>query len=155
MSERPIFTGSVNPAHPKASLAFLVPAETTDSPSAPNSNMYVALNYQGLRFSKSYYLVGGIPLELYLGGTPPGRWSSLQKLVTEFLCKSQKRKRQEKPEKTEHAVFHKLHNVENSFALRTVDRTLGETSPSIWKVRRTCIFDHRYSTRSKLKAESK
>lgn len=112
---------------------------------------------QALCFWRSYYLIGGTPLELLFsgGGGEPllGRCTSLQNLVAEFLCKPQIRKRREKPDKIEHAIFHMVCNGAKSSALRTVDGTFGEASPSIWKNRRTCIFDHRYSDGTMLKAE--
>ena len=58
-----------------------------------------------------------------------------------------------KARQVEHAIFHMVRNGEESSALRTGDGTFGEASPSICKNRRTCIFDHRYSDGTMLKAE--
>lgn len=71
-----------------ARLAFLFLAEKTDSPSVPNNNK-IALQKEALRFLGEFVFFQG---KKY----PLGRFTSLQKLVSELLCKTWGEKEKEK-----------------------------------------------------------
>lgn len=123
MSEIPISVGNMNRSLSTSAITISGSSRNNRQSIRLRLRCFCSSEKQALCFWRSYYLIGGTPLELLFsvgGGGDPllGRCTSLQKLVAEFLCKSRiRKKKKKKPDKIEHAIFHMVCNGERSSAL--------------------------------------